>query len=316
MNLQDLSTEARAARLAGQGLRFRTGPFVLELKADHPAFAAQLASLYPLAPVLEPDDPTLTQFAIRLTPSTGLRRWWRPQVQFATDVETPFSPFPYDHAFPLMEWGYNWCIAMHAHQFLMLHAAVIEKDGYALIMPALPGSGKSTLCAALMLRGWRLLTDEFGLVRPNDPELRFWPLPRPVPLKNASIEVIRHFSSDATLGPVFPKTRKGDVAHVMPSYESQQRWAEGAMPGWFLFPNYQAGQSTALTAVAKSWSFLKISGNSFNYKLQGARGFQAVSALVNRCPAYALSYSDLDDAIRQIEARHAEVLTSTLQTAG
>jgi predicted ATPase len=29
-----------------------------------------------------------------------------------------------------------------------------------VILPAPPGSGKSTLCAALVTRGWRLLSDE------------------------------------------------------------------------------------------------------------------------------------------------------------
>jgi predicted ATPase len=33
---------------------------------------------------------------------------------------------------------------------------VVERDGHALILPAMPGSGKSTLTAALVQRGWRL----------------------------------------------------------------------------------------------------------------------------------------------------------------
>lgn len=315
MTLQDLAAAERTRRLRQEGLRFRTGPFVLRLHTDHAALGAQLAALYGLAPVLEETDPDLSQFVIHLHRPRGPRRWWRPQIALRTDAETPFAPFPLDHALPLMEWGYNWCIATQAHHFLMLHAAVVEKNGLALVMPALPGSGKSTLCAALMLRGWRLLTDEFGLIRPDDPALRLWSLPRPIPLKNASIEVIRRFSPEAVLGPTFPKTRKGDVAHLMPTVQSQTAWDTPALPGWFLFPQYQAGTGTRLTPLERSWTFLKISGNSFNYKLQGARGFRAVAELVNRCPAFSLNYSELDEAIDRIEARHATI-TQAAQQAG
>ena len=94
----------------------------------------------------------------------------------------------------------NWCISAHAHQFLILHAAVLERGGVALIMPAPPGSGKSTLCAALALSGWRLLSDELALIDPGSG--RVWPLCRPVSLKNRSIEVIRHFAPEAVFGPV------------------------------------------------------------------------------------------------------------------
>ncbi len=305
--LQALPATERSRRLNTEGLRLRTGPFVLRLHSDHGAIGDQLAMLYALAPVVEADAADLTTFTIHLHRPRGLRRWWRPQVRLRTDAATPFSPFPLDHALPLLEWGYNWCISTQAHHFLMLHAAVVEKDGCALIMPALPGSGKSTLCAALMLRGWRLLTDEFGLIRPNDPQLRLWPLPRPVALKNESIKVIRDFSADAVLGPTFPKTRKGDVAHLMPSTPSQRAWAQPAPARWVLFPRFRAGSDTRLEPLGRGWAFLKLSGNSFNYKLQGARGFRTVAELVKRCPAYALDYSDLDQAIAAIDAVHAQL---------
>ncbi len=98
----------------------------------------------------------------------------------------------------MLEWGLNWCVSAHCHQYLIFHAAVIEKSGRALILPAPPGSGKSTLCAGLVNRGWRLLSDELTLI--DIASCGVVPLPRPVSLKNASIDVIRAYAPAAAIG--------------------------------------------------------------------------------------------------------------------
>lgn len=301
MTLGELSLAALRDQLGGNGLRFGMGPFVVRLRGGIPRLAEQLQLLYPAAPLHRPDTEHPADFLVTLRRPWGPRRWWHPQVALLADGDPPFAPFPLDHALPLFEWGLNWCIATQAQQYLMLHAAVLERDGRALIMPALPGSGKSTLCAALMHRGWRLLSDEFALLRPEDPDLALHPLPRPVPLKNESIEVIRAFEPEAVIGPTFPKTRKGDVAHVMAPLDSQRRSQETAQAGWIVFPRFQAGAPTTLEPLGGNWTFLKLSGNSFNYQLQGGRGFDCVKALVDRCPAHALHYSRLEEAVAAVD---------------
>jgi HprK-related kinase A len=212
--------------------------------------------------------------------------------------ERPFEPFPADHGFALLEWGLNWAMAMRAQQYLLLHSAVLERDGRALILPAMPGSGKSTLAAALALRGWRLLSDEFGVV---DPERHLLlPLPRAVPLKNQSIDVIRTFAPDAELGPIFPRTRKGDVAHLRPPAESLKRQDEPARPAWIVFPRYVPSSPLLREGLTHGKAFARLSQNSFNYRLLGATGFTALSTLVQRCSCWQAHYSDLDEIVEAI----------------
>jgi len=145
---------------------------------------------------------------------------------------------------------------MRHQAYLMLHAAALERGGHGLLLPASPGHGKTTLCAALAHRGWRFLSDEFGLVRQHAIEVL--PIPRPMPLKNESIDVMRSFAPDAWLGPSIPGTRKGTVAHVRPPSESIRASERPASVRWIVFPRWEAGAGLTLEPVSKAQAFLEL----------------------------------------------------------
>lgn len=248
---------------------------------------------------------------IQLARPFGLRRWLGPQVLFRCDGEEPFEPFPADTALPLMEWGGNYLIGRRFNELLLLHAGVVERDGFALVMPALPGSGKSTLTAALSLRGWRLLSDEFGALDLQRGSFR--PVLKPAALKNESIEVIRRFAPQAELGPVFPKTRKGSVAHLAPSHEAVAGLHQHAWPGAVVLPRWQAGERTQLIPVPPQMAFSALAFNAFNYARLGAAGFHATVALTQHCPTWQLTYSDLGDALERLAAEWPAVVARGLE---
>ena len=298
MKVCDLDRRSLQACFTHGQLRLRTGPFVVRLQADSSlALAPALNLLYANAQ-LESRD-CIADFHIRLRRPGSLRRWVRPQVVFERDGKRPFMPFPADHALPLFEWGLNWCVSTRAHQYLLLHAAAVEHDGCAVLLPAWPGSGKSTLAAALMHRGWRLLSDEFGVVRPCTRGII--PFPRPIPLKNESIEVIWRYAPDAVRGPIFPKTRKGNVAHLAPTRDSIDRAHQVASPVAVVFPAYKSDTRTRLRSVTKARAFMKLAGNAFNYELLGESAFEAVAGIISECESVQLQYQDLDEAIESIE---------------
>lgn len=289
--------EVRQA-LASDGLWIDLGAAVLRVQGDSPVLASQLQATYRNYPFNTRD--TWADLHIRLDRPSGPRRWLRPQVVFRCDGLRPFEPFPADSPLPLLEWGGNWLIGQRLHHLLLLHAGVVEKDGRALVMPATPGSGKSTLTAALSLSGWRLLSDEFGAFDPV--ERVFRAVLKPVALKNASIGVIGGRFPDACFGPEFPRTRKGTVTHLAASPATVMRRREPAQPGAIVLPQWRAGSSTRLEALEARPIFGALAFNAFNYKLLGVIGFDAVVYLVRACPAFQLIYSDLDDAIATIDA--------------
>lgn len=313
--LAQLDTRQLRHALSQASLRLDFGLVSMRLVSAARSLLGPLRSVYRHFDA-HADDAEWADLHVNMAPVSGLRRWARPQVRFIADGTVPFEPFPADHALPLLEWGANWLIARRMNNVLLLHAGVLERDGLALVLPALSGSGKSTLTAALSLRGWRLLSDEFGAFDPACGGFRA--VLKPVALKNSSIDVIRRFEACAELGPEFPRTRKGTVAHLAPTAASVAGMHNLAWPGAIVMPRWRAGSPTVLAPAPARMAFSSLAFNAFNYAVMGSVGFRSVVSLVRRCPAWHLVYSDLDDAIvtlerawRDVQARHADAVEGT-----
>ena len=293
MIVGDLSPGDLADRLAGDGLRLRTGPLLNCIRSDLDRVAEGIARHYRDYAVEE--SGSFVDFQVRVAHPASPRRWLKPQAVFQFDAARPFKPLPADQAFPMLEWGLNWCVSSHCHQYLIVHAAVVEKFGAALILPGAPGAGKSTLCAGLVNRGWRLLSDELTLF--EMPSGDVIPLPRPVSLKNASIEVMRRFAPGATIAPPVHDTVKGSVAHMSPPSDSVRRASETARPRWIVLPRYERGAASQLVPLSKARGFMHLADNAFNYDLHGRQGFELLAQVIDGCDCFEFCYGSLDDAI-------------------
>jgi HprK-related kinase A len=297
VRIGDLTPEQLQQRLGGLGVRVRLGPFILHLYSGMREFVADFSQAYTDFPIC--DEAEVSDFCIRLAPA----RDWRPlrekQAAFWADGAIPFAVFPRRLAMPFAEWGFNWCICNYAHQFLMFHAAVVEKAGRAVILAGPPGSGKSTLCAALMARGWRLLSDEFGLLEPARGLLL--PMPRPVALKNASIGLIEGLLPHLQIGRVFPHTGKGTLAHLRPPTDAVERQTDPALPAWVVFPTHAENARTELVPLRRATAFLRLETNCFNFATLGRAAFEAMGRLIEAAECYELPFDQLATAARFVD---------------
>jgi hypothetical protein len=238
-------------------------------------------------------------FRLELGLPGGLRRWIRPYVMFSSDGQQPFAPYPLDQTFPLFEWSLNWCIVSSMHDYVIIHSAVVERGGRAVIMPGEPGTGKSTLTAALVNRGWRLFSDELALI--DIASRRIVPMPRPVSLKNRAIEAIRAFAPDVVLSRPTHNTAKGTISHMKPAADHVRRAHETAQAGWIVFPKYTAGATPALSPHAPANAVIELADNSFNYRILGQPAFEAVCDVVAASACFDFEYGALDDAVAAFE---------------
>jgi HprK-related kinase A len=293
--ISDLSGSEFAERLRVGELAFCCGPFVVRVASPIGLIGEGLRLLYSDYALSE----GFADFRLDLAPRAGLRRWLRPQVIFTADGHQPFAAFPLDQAYPLFEWSLNWCVASATQQYLIIHAAVVERDGRALIMPGPPGAGKSTLAAALVNRGWRLFSDEMTLIDIGDRSIV--PLTRPISLKDRSIDAIRRFAPDAVFNAPTHNTAKGTISHMKAPSDHVRRAHETARAGWVVFPKYVAGAPAKLVPHSKPDAVLELATNSFNYRAQGRTGFEVLCDVVDASACYDFEYGALDEAIAVFE---------------
>jgi HprK-related kinase A len=122
-------------------------------------------------------------------------------------------------------------------------------------------------------------------------------VPRPVSLKNKSIQIIREFSSEVVMGREFFETAKGTVAHMKPPLSSIERSGEPALPAWVIFPKFQAGASTNLSRRSKARTLIKLTKNAFNHSALGQAGFETAAGIIERCDCFDFIYSNLEEAV-------------------
>lgn len=277
--------------MAAGRFRLDAGSFRVKVTSD-------IGELAPALQVLYADHPCFLEggefdYDIGVIHPNPLRRFIRRNVVFELSGERPFLPVATDHAHALFEWGFNWSIGANAHQFLILHSAVLESGGAGILFSAVSGSGKSTLAAEMALSGWRLLSDELALI---DAKGKLQPCPRPISLKNNAIEVIRTRHPGLVLGPLARDTHKGTIGHVPAPASAVKRASELAIPRLIVFPKWRSGASLRIEPVTQGQAAMRLIDQSFNYSMLGTGGFARMADLVATAEAWDLEYSSLDEA--------------------
>jgi len=187
----------------------------------------------------------------------------------------------------------NFVVASNEFTYAIVHAGILALNDKAIMFPAPPGSGKSTLTLWLAFNGWRLLSDEMALVKPNS--LDVVPFVRPICLKNKSIELAKSWFPQAVMSDITRNTHKGDVCHVSPPKESWDNNRKEAKLSAIVFPKYQQGSPLQIYKLNQAEAFAELANNAFNMSVLGKLGFDTAFLLVSQLPVFSVQYSDMDE---------------------
>jgi len=289
-------SELRAALECGT-LGMELGPISMLLKGHCSSLVDFLVDTYRDAPVCTQIG-DVTDVSLHVRAPNMLRRFVRRQVIPDPGFLVPAVPLPPRLAPLALEMGLNLAIALKICRFVTFHSAVLANQKGAMLVSAKSGGGKSTLASALMESGYRLLSDEFGLLDMNDSSLV--PHPRPVSLKGKSIDIVKDMVGEEWVSPKLTGTPKGDIAYFRPRPSDIAQAHTSAKCKLIIFPRFSEGAAVRVRPVPRSETMMRLIPSSTNYHLLGEASFEALANMVEASKAYEITYGNTEDSLKLV----------------
>jgi hypothetical protein len=171
----------------------------------------------------------------------------------------------------------------------VLHAAACASNGQCVILAAATNSGKSTLTAALMYSGLKILSDDSAAL--DRQTLQIVPLPFALMLREGSWPVLSPYFPELNSSPTF--YRNGDHVRFLPPSNAL---AQPAAAKSLVFVQFEPGAPARLQPLTTFESLLCLQKSGF-WVPHNRESIGEFLSWVQSLPAYTLTYSQLSDAI-------------------
>jgi len=179
-------------------------------------------------------------------------------------------------------------------RLMVIHGAgLVSPDARGLLLVAPGGSGKSTLAAALDTRGLGLLSDD---VVPVTLEGELLGLGLPLCLKPGSWPVLERLRP--SLAAASDVQRFGRRVRYLPAHTPAPSGT--VEPALLLFPRYGPGQPARCEPVTPEQALQQLIEAEAVLRALDQTKLEALAAWVERLPAYAMRYPDLETGLSLI----------------
>lgn len=285
-------------------LEMPLGPFAARIKAREKSLIDFLFDTYRDVPV-STQLSDVTDIAIDVRAPSWFRSYFRRQVIPDPGFQVPALPLP-AHMAPLaFEMGVNLVVALKCCRFVTFHAGVVANDDGGILISAGSGGGKSTLTSALMQEGYRLFSDEFALLGMEDSSLVSYP--RPVSLKNESIDIVCELAGEEWVSPVLSETPKGKIAYRRARKMDIEAAGSQAPVKLILFPTFNMVGEHYANKISASEAMMRLIPSSTNYHLLGEKAYLSLSNMVKGAEAYEIAYGSTEESLTIVRDLASEV---------
>ena len=204
---------------------------------------------------------------------------------------------------PLVK-GLFWSAAVNAHNFLFyIHAGVVGMGDACVLLPAAPGSGKSSLTAALTHRGFRYFSDEVALIEPGTFMVN--PMPLAICAKSTGWDLIARYYPEILSVPTHGRSDGKMVRYVPPPADRVQKTP--AAISHIVFPHYDKASKTELKPIARSEALARLMSECLALRQRLDRNsIEDLLRWIAGIRCYALPFSSLEgaaDLVAQAMAR-------------
>ena len=191
-----------------------------------------------------------------------------------------------------------WQSAINAHEFLFyIHAGVVGTDAGCVLLPAAAGSGKSSLAAALVHRGFRYFSDEVALIEPDT--FHVSPMPLAMCIKSTGWDLMARYYPEILSLPVHVRIDEKVLRYIPPPADSLE---QVPMPvRHIIFPRYEEAASNRLERVNRSEALGRLMNEclALRQRLDQTNVRQLVRWIAG-VECYELSFSSLETATQLV----------------
>lgn len=277
------------------------GPVTVQLSSPHAGILEDYTRLY--LPHFATAKPRAT-FRLHVAPRRSRRTARRFYHILSPDGETQIVRRR-EQVIPHVEGALNLQIARYFPDDLLLHAAVLERDGVGLLCPGHPGAGKTTLTAALITRGWRYASDEFAMIDPDT--LINTPYPKALCIKSGSVAALRDFGTPVECGLGFQRVDKGKVLCLPPRAIRPDAVAPPSNMHAIIFPEHADGATPALAPISRAQAAFFLTRFCFNFYKFRRQAVETLVAIARRAVCFRLRTGHLPSTVACVESAVADI---------
>jgi hypothetical protein len=201
-------------------------------------------------------------------------------------------------------------LAAASTTFVVLHAAAVVFGDTAVVLPAGPGAGKSTLATRLVVDGAGYLTDEVLGIAPES--LAVAGYPKRITLELGSWPLVPELDgkSDGAVRDGLDPTRVRwvDARDLNPAALGWRGRALGL--GLIVVPQYCEGSPVTVERLPTVDAVVELLSDCFNLSAMGAVGLQTLRAVATGVPCYRLVHGDARvaaETVRALASNHGVV---------
>jgi hypothetical protein len=190
--------------------------------------------------------------------------------------------------------GALWQSAVNAHDFLFyIHAGVVGTGERCVLLPAAPGSGKSSLTAALVHKGFRYFSDEVALIERGS--FLVPPMPMALCVKSTGWDVIARYHPEIGALDTHERMDGKVVRYVPPPAGAIQQTP--ALVSHIIFPRYDKDAASELKPIARSDALrrLMVECLALRQRLTPVNIGEFINWIAG-IDCYILTFSSLDEA--------------------
>lgn len=179
------------------------------------------------------------------------------------------------------------------------HAGVMSFEGQGVLMPAYSGTGKTTLVAGLLSRGWKYLSDEFAMIDPDT--LMIQPFPKPMCVKEGSWKMFADMGLPLRDSDGFAARSKWPRRYLNPLEISPNLLGEPCEVNWLFFLSEKDGSTRRIRRACQGDAAMLLYALGFNTRPFGPRGFQITTELARRARSFVIRRGPIEETCELLE---------------